>query len=420
LLAQGRICCDLCEGQSVGMCSEGVTPYDNESPRQRLLKTFRREPVSRIVWQPRIYYWYYGNRLQNELPEGYEDRSGLDMLYEVIQAYDGDVPDRYRNLSMIEIYNDLRASPRYAPEVLGIQVFKSSTDPGKVKVASQLDGETRTITRETPLGTVREVTRHGYHIEHPVKSPQDMKVMQYILDHTDFQFDAYAFQVAERAFGERGVVQTFYPRSPLQRLIISYIGFENTIYALADYPNETHDLMRAIEAWDDQMYEVIGNSPLEILNFGENIDAFVDSPRLFSDYLLPYYNKRVDQMHQKGKFCHIHMDGALRPLLPLIKETHFDGIEAATPLPQGDVTLEEIKEGLGNKILLDGIPAIYFLPNQPVEELETCATKILEMFSPNLILGVSDEVPPPADIERVRIVTEIVERFEPKVRADHA
>lgn len=195
-------------------------------------------------------------------------------------------------------------------------------------------------------------------------------------------------------------------------MIIDYMGFENTIYALTDYPTETHDLMMAIEAWDDQMYDVIGSSPLEILNFGENIDASMDSPRLFSKYLIPYYNKRIDQLHHRNKFCHIHMDGALKPLLPFLKETHFDGIEAATPLPQGDVSLEEIKEGLGDKILLDGIPAICFLPAQPLEELEACATKILEMFSPNLLLGISDELPPPADIERVRAVTEIVERFQ--------
>ena len=119
-------------------------------------------------------------------------------------------------------------------------------------------------------------------------------------------------------------------------------------------------------------------------------------------------------MHQKGKFCHIYVDGTLKPLIPLIKETRFDGVEAATPLPQGDVTLEEIKEALGDKILLDGIPAIYFLPGQPLEDLEAMVTKILEMFSPNLILGVSDYVPAPADIERVRFVTEIVERYKPQ------
>jgi hypothetical protein len=38
-----------------------------------------------------------------------------------------------------------------------------------------------------------------------------------------------------------------------------------------------------------------------------------------------------------------------------------DGIEAITPEPQGDVTLEEMKEGLGDDlVLLDGIPALEY------------------------------------------------------------
>jgi hypothetical protein len=400
----------------VGCWKQKKTMGSNESPRQAVLKTFRREPVSRIVWQPRIYYWYYANGLRNRLPGWYQGRSVLGYYCATTQAYAGEVPERYRDMSMIAVYDELGASPRYAPEVLGISAFNYTIDSRKVRATALSDAGNLTIVHETPVGTVREVSTYGHCTEYPVKSPQDMRVMKFILAHTGFEFDAPAFQAAERAFGERGVVQECLPRSPLQRLIINFMGLENTIYALNDYPNETHDLMRAIAAWDDQVYEAVGDSPMQILNFGENVDASLDSPRLFSTYLLPYYCKRVNQMHRKNKFCHVHMDGALKPLLPLVKETHFDGIEAATPLPQGDVTLEEIKEGLGDKILLDGIPAIYFLPDQPLQELEACAAGILEMFAPNLILGVSDEVPPPADIERVRLVADIVERFHTSPR----
>ena len=53
--------------------------------------------------------------------------------------------------------------------------------------------------------------------------------MEYILADTEFEFDGEAFKVVDREFGERGVIQTFYPRSPLQRLLIDYMSFENTI-----------------------------------------------------------------------------------------------------------------------------------------------------------------------------------------------
>jgi hypothetical protein len=382
-----------------------------DSARQRILNTFRRRPVSKVVWQPRIYYWYYANGLTNRLPEGYGGRSTLGFYHATTQPYHGHVPERHRHMSMLEVYDDLGASPRYGPEVLGLLAFRPTIDRQQVGVTALSDGPSLTVVYDTPLGALQEVSTYGHCTEYPVKGPRDMRAMRFILDHTRFEFDMQAFRAAEKAFGERGVVQEYLPRSPLQRLIINFMGLENTVYALNDYPNETHDLMRAIEACDDQVYEAVGESPMEIVNFGENVDASLDSPRLFSTYLAPYYRRRVDQLHRKGKFCHIHMDGVLRPLLPLIGETPFDGIEAATPLPQGDVTLEEIKEALGDKVLLDGIPAVCFLPDRPVEELEACARRVLELFSPNLILGISDELPPPADIERVRLVAGIVERF---------
>ena len=90
----------------------------------------------------------------------------------------------------------------------------------------------------------------------------------------------------------------------------------------------------------------------------------------------------------------------------------MDGIEAITPKPQGDVTLEEVKEALGDDIfLLDGIPAIYFDNTFSVETLTECVHKIIDLFAPKLVLGVSDEISSTGDIERVRLVGEIVDAY---------
>jgi len=118
------------------------------------------------------------------------------------------------------------------------------------------------------------------------------------------------------------------------------------------------------------------------------------------------YNKRAGQLKKAGIYTHIHIDGSFRPLLKYLKVLPFDGLEALTPVPQGDVSIEEIKDFIGEKILLDGIPAIFFLPNYPLEKLQACVEKLINFFHPRLVLGVSDELPPPADIERVRYVSE--------------
>ncbi len=71
----------------------------------------------------------------------------------------------------------------------------------------------------------------------------------------------------------------------------------------------------------------------------------------------------------------------------------FDGFEALTPAPQGDVTLEEMREHMGDKVLLDGIPAVLFLEHHPREQLQECTERVVELFHPRLVLGISDELP---------------------------
>ena len=107
------------------------------------------------------------------------------------------------------------------------------------------------------------------------------------------------------------------------------------------------------------------------------------------------------------------MDGSLKDLLPYLADLPFDGLEALTPKPQGDVTLEELQEAIGNKILLDGIPSVIFLPQYSLSYVKDFTRKILDMFSPNLIVGVSDEMPPNGDMRKLEIIGKMVKQYNP-------
>ena len=94
------------------------------------------------------------------------------------------------------------------------------------------------------------------------------------------------------------------------------------------------------------------------------------------------------------------------------RETGLDAIEAITPVPQGDVTLEQVRDALGDEMfLLDGLPAIYFDDTFEVDTLVECTHKIIELFAPRLVLGISDEISSTGDIERIRIVGDIVDEY---------
>ena len=80
------------------------------------------------------------------------------------------------------------------------------------------------------------------------------------------------------------------------------------------------------------------------------------------------------------------------------------------------IGLEEMKEGLGDHMyMIDGIPAIYFDETYPEEVLVECVHKILDLFAPNLILGISDEISSTGDIERIRLVGKIVDEYNAKL-----
>lgn len=165
--------------------------------------------------------------------------------------------------------------------------------------------------------------------------------------------------------------------------------------------------MKVINKSYDSLYEnIISYGKVKIINFGENVDVNVIAPQYFEKYCIPFYKERANQVKKAGIYTHIHIDGSFKPLLKYLKNLPFDGLEALTPPPQGDVTLVEIKEAIGEKILLDGIPAIFFLPNYSLEKLQEFVERLVKIFYPKLILGVSDELPPPANIERVRYISQ--------------
>jgi len=95
-----------------------------------------------------------------------------------------------------------------------------------------------------------------------------------------------------------------------------------------------------------------------------------------------------------------------------LRETHLDGVEALTPAPMGDITLEQIKAAVGDQlVVLDLLPAIDFLPYRPVQELLGFAQRAIDLFAPRLILGISDEISQIGEIEKVEAVSELVDQI---------
>ena len=210
-----------------------------------------------------------------------------------------------------------------------------------------------------------------------------------------------------------GAPQVFIDRVNIQKLYLELMGVTNAVYALVDYPELVEEYFEVLSKAQFRWFKVYNDSPIEIINYGDNIHNGTLPPKLFTKYVLSEYKKRSQIW--TNKFIFAHWDGDTKHILKYAEETTLDGIEAITPLPQGDVSLEEMKEHLGEIVLIDGIPAVLFDETFPVEELIIITHKIIDMFAPNLVLGISDEISSTGNIERVRIVGDIVNEYNKKI-----
>jgi len=350
------------------------------------------ESRGRIIWQPRIGCWYGDKKFAKEpLPAPYTDMT---------------VPQIYRALgcsARLYYYN---------------ACFQPVEHPAVRKTERWLNETDRETVYDTPAGRQVEVMRRTassarwVHVKRLVETEEELKVGAWRAENTTWRWNQDAFDKVYAQWGDLGAPTMYLPRVNIQDLYINCMGVERAIYALYDWPDTVSAYFRALDECHDRLIDVINASCVETINFGDNVHAGTLPPALFVKHVLPVYQRRCERLHAAGKFVHAHWDGDVGPLLPYARETGLDGIEAITPEPQGDVTLEEVREALCDRMfLIDGIPAIYFDTTFPVSVLEECTRKIIDLFAPRLVLGISDEISSTGDIERIRVVGRIVDEY---------
>jgi hypothetical protein len=356
--------------------------------RERHLAIFRREPLDGVLWQPRIEHWYHTNKREGTLPE------------------------RYRDMSMLEVFDDLGCSVR---AYWAFNPCLRIEDDERIWAEERTEGDRTILTEHTPVGdlvTIRTHTAESHYItKYPVVTPEDMRVMEWRLANKRCSFDHDRFAEACAEIGDRGAPCVYIPRINLMRLLIDFMGFENGLTGLFESSSETARLLEAIDESDEPLLDMICDCPIEIINFGDNVHQALCSPTLFQQWVQPQYWRRNERLRGAGKWTYPHWDGDCAQLLPFAQDCGFDGIEAITPLPQGDVTLEQVRDALGDVVLIDGVPCTDFLPGEPIESLIENTRKCIEYFRPHLLLGISDEISPVGDIERVRRVSELVAEY---------
>lgn len=346
-----------------------------------------------VLWQPRLETWI-----------------GHHMTY-------GTLPERFRGMNNLEIYDVLGCSIRYAASA-GIEGYEDCDDI--VRTSEQQSNNTISKIK-TPVGELRIVYQDIWKddrrvnqriVDFPVKTIDALRVVTYLVNCQQYRANPEAFRNAADRVGHRAEPTIFLSSSGFTELIKNWCGLLDTYYLLYDHPAEVETYLEACARRDDRLIDVAMELPCRIFNLGDHATNEFTPPPILKKYLMPRWQKIADRLHSEDRFVHTHWDGNSRLMLPYLRETRLDAVESLTPEPMGDMTLEMIKEAVGDEmVVLDLLPAIDFLSYRPLNEVLEFTRRVLDMFAPRLILGISDEISQIGEIEKVEAISELVDEF---------
>ncbi|MBD3183912.1 hypothetical protein GF312_16630 [Candidatus Poribacteria bacterium] len=323
--------------------------------------------ADKVLWQPRLETWIHHHRAN------------------------GTLPDRYKDKDYFGIYDALGASIRYAASA-GIQRYE---EPADVERSSEQRGKYHITKVRTPSGEIETVHQDIWEegklknrriVDFPVKTPQGLKVITDLVDRQQFKANQEVFQKAADAVGHRAEPTMFLTSSGFTELIKNHCGLLHTYYLFYDHPKAVDEYMEACYRRDDRMIDAAMELPCRIFNLGDHATNEFTPPPILKRYLIPRWQHISDRLHEHDRFVHTHWDGNSVLMLPYLQETRLDGVEALTPEPMGDMTLEQIKDAVkDNMVVLDLIRAIDFLPNFPMDEMLDFTKRVIDIFAPKLI-----------------------------------
>jgi len=336
--------------------------------------------------------------------------ANMDHWFSVNSAGDT-LPEQYRGWSQYDIHTDIGTSVWQR-----VKLVRPVIDPS-VKEREIHRDDLIIAEQQTPVGTVVSAYRTAddsantqFQVEWAIKSQEDFRAATYILESTHYEPD-FSASAVDNEIGDRGVTLGIVGIDPLIAAR-HLMGIEYFSLAMYDCPQEMDALLQLLMKKSLEQIGIAADGPCRLLTIGSNIEAQTISPTLFERYALPYLQQASKILHEYNKFAEYHFDGFVRPLLPLISKSGLDSIEAFTPVPQGDVTIEEVLDALPKSIIVQGgIPSCALVEMFPWDEFENLVRRVIDAgkSTGRVIVGLGDNAPPDVDLSRLRRITEIVD-----------
>ena len=384
-----------------------------QSLRDRALSVLKKKEPYRLPWFGDLSYWYYAMLRKGNLEKKYLGPDGIINLHNDLNCgfyLQGYFPFKpvYSNCEVYEIERNNNQISDFIFEYRCTKIIKKENNDDIIREV------------ETPLGIIKEkwsYCKESYSLaptQYFINTVQDLKVFKYWVENTSYIPNYKQAYIVKNMVGDLGFTLCYLPRSPLMQFIVEYAGIVNTVNVMMTDKKLFNETIKILEYKSDEAAEIALDSPAEFIMIPENLSSDLVGKNFYEEYLRPYEEKWNKKINAKGKYSFIHMDGYLKGLLKEVSEAKFSVIEAMTPKPVGYIDIEEFSNYVKtDSIMWGGIPGALFTASYNNEYFEEFVKKVIDIMvsEPRYVLGIADQIPPDGIIERVKIVSDLVERY---------
>ncbi|MDA0746489.1 MAG: hypothetical protein O2954_08210 [bacterium] len=390
--------------------------------KERMLAAIRGEPTDQIPWAPRMDLWCIALRARNTLPEPFVGRNTVEMsevLNTACHAVGADFTIQGgRDVSLRGLGMDNHRDYPYRVELKGLPV--ESKDDGE-----NLTTRIRTSAGEvfTHLHRTSDMAQAGISLpffkSFAIESKDDFEAVAQVFDHLEVIPTPDAYRTFQQRVGDRGIAVARGPvaASPLHMILHELAPMDRFFYLYMDEREALYRLAERMEPYFEATLDALLACDAEVVFWGGNYDQDLTWPPFFETEIAPWLKKVSARVHAAGKHLLTHTDGENKALFPLYPACGFDVAESVCPAPMTKCTLAEIRQSFGPNITVwGGIPSVALLKESMDDNaFEAYMDDVFENLGSGerLIFGVSDNVPPDADLDRLQHITERIQAFGP-------
>lgn len=197
---------------------------------------------------------------------------------------------------------------------------------------------------------------------------------------------------------------------------LDLLGYENGLISLIMAPEKCKAMLDkfadgvlaiALRMCDQPIDAIKVSSPFAGMGF--------ISAEQYREFVLPYEQRIIRAIREKGKHVYIHTCGSIGDRLELMRESNASGLECLDPFPVGNVDLEDAFARIGNELFIKGnIDSVNSLLFADDQKAETDVRRIIDTGKSKgkgFILSTACSIAPQVAEERLFMLSRLVEKY---------